>query len=95
MTQVWVVRHGTGLYLFKDLDTAEASIKDTYKAAYSVEKGEVSDQSFVFTVTQDGNVQDRIVANVFDVHEYPTVMPHVLFPEDDNERQSSRVRKEF
>ena len=94
MIQVWIVRHGTGLYVFKDLATAETSIRNAYKAAYSVEKDEVSDVSSTFTVMQDGNVQDRVTANAFDVHEHPTAMPHILFPEDEPAPRE-RVRKEF
>jgi hypothetical protein len=94
MTQVWIVRHGTGLYVFKDLATAETSIRDAYKSAYSVERDEVADDSFTFTVTQDGRVQDRVTVNGFEVYESPTAMPHILFPEDEPAPRE-RVRKEF
>jgi hypothetical protein len=94
MTQVWIVRYDQGLYVFKDVDTIEATVKDTFKTDYTVEKEEVSDQQVAFAVMQDGRIQDRIFANAFDVHEYPTVIAHVYELRED-EPPTRPVRKEF
>jgi hypothetical protein len=90
MTQVWVIRYDQGLYVFKDLDTAEATVKDSFKDC-SIEREEKSDQSVSFAVMQGDRVQDRVFANAFDVYENPTL----IHREVDKYDRPPRRRQEF
>lgn len=75
MTQVWVVQYDEGLYVFKDAETAEQSIKDMYKGeSCEFESEAVSDVIRSVVITNGGRVQDRIAIVSFDVHESPTVI---------------------
>lgn len=75
MTQVWVVQYDEGLYLFKDADTAEQSIKDMYKGeACEFERQLITDIAFKLVVTKNDRVQDAIGVVQFDVHDSPTVI---------------------
>ena len=94
MTQAWVVRYDEGLYLFKDMATAEQSIKDMYKGEdVTFDTHEASDQAFSVSVLSRGNVQDRINIIAFDVHESPTVIHRYVTEIDKSLTQ--RVRKDF
>ena len=82
MTQVWLVRYDQGLYLFKDLETVQVSIRDMYPTDYQVEKEEMSDQAVVYQIMHNDRVQDRIAAGLFDVHEQPIVIHRSITNDD-------------
>lgn len=73
MTQVWIVRYDQGLYVFSNLDAVEWSVKMMYENC-DIEREVDSDQAVSFVVMNDKHLQDRVFANVFDVHEEATII---------------------
>lgn len=100
MTQVWVVRYDEGMYLFKDIATAEQSIADMYKGESCTFDHElVSDQVHSVIVMKNGRVQDQVKIIAADVHEHPTVIHRYVTeidePEDYDRPPQKPPRQEF
>ena len=95
MTQVWIVRYDEQLYLFKDLDTVQISVRDMYPTDYHIEVETMSAESVVYIVMHNGRVQDRVAAGLYEVHEKPTVIHRHEFDSPTQPFVQEKRREEF